>query len=188
MKTQKLNIVCFIFLFSLISNLAFSQWEEGQISVRLSIPEIALVDIEPGSNNSIDFNIIPSTESGNSSQTHESTNESLWINYSSALANPQNSRKIVAEISQGVLPEGILLYLQASRYVGMGDGKLGHSSGKIELTNQPKPLITDIGSCYTGEGINNGHLLKFSIEISNYSKIYAIEESDLNILYTITDN
>ncbi len=188
MKTQKLYILCFIFFFSLVSNLAFSQWEEGQISVHLSIPEIALVDIEPEANNSIDFTIIPSAESGSSSQMHKSTNESLWINYSSALANPQNTRKIVAEISQGVLPKGILLFLQASQYSGVGDGKLGHSTGKIELTNQPKPIITNIGSCYTGDGINNGHLLTFSIEITNYSKVYAMEESDFNILYTITDN
>ena len=115
MKTVKLNIPVFVILFSLISNLTFSQWEEGQISVHLSIPEIALVDIEPGSNNSIDFSIIPTTKSGNSSKAYVSTNESLWINYSSALANPQNTRKIVAEISQGVLPKGIFLYLQAQK-------------------------------------------------------------------------
>jgi hypothetical protein len=188
MKKVKLNIPVFVLFLSLFSNLAFSQWEEGQISVHLSIPEIALVDIEPGANNSIDFSIIPSAESGNSSIAYESSNESLWINYSSALANQQNTRKIVAEISQGVLPKGILLYLQASHYSGSGEGKLGHSSGKIKLANQPKPIITNIGSCYTGDGINNGHLLTFSIEIKNYSKVYATEESDFNILYTITDN
>ncbi len=188
MKMQKLYILCFILFFSLVTNLAFAQWEEGQISVHLSIPEIALIDIEPGANNSIDFNVIPSSESGSSSQMHKSTNESLWINYSSALANPRNTRKIVAEISQGVLPEGILLFVQASPYSGMGEGKLGSSAGKIELTNNPKPIITNIGSCYTGNGINNGHLLTFSIEIKNYSKVYATEESDFNILYTITDN
>lgn len=188
MKTQKIFILCFIFFFSLISNLAFSQWEEEQVNVHFSIPEVALVDIEPGTDNGIDFTIVPSAESGNSPEATESTDKSLWINYSSALSNSRNTRKIFAEISSGKLPKGMSIYLQASPYSGLGGGKLGRSTGKIKLTKRARAIITNIGSCYTGDGINNGHLLTFSIKITNYSKLYATEESDINILYTITDN
>ncbi|HKI87647.1 MAG TPA: hypothetical protein VKA38_01380, partial [Draconibacterium sp.] len=83
---------------------------------------------------------------------------------------------------------GISLYLEASQYTGSGDGKLGHPAGKINLTNQPQPIITGLGSCYTGDGINNGHSLSFSMEISDYSKIHAVDETKFTIMYTITDN
>jgi hypothetical protein len=65
---------------------------------------------------------------------------------------------------------------------------VGQSAGKVNLTRQPQPIITGLGSCFTGDGINNGHSLSFSIEITDYAKIYAMEESELTIVYTITDN
>lgn len=188
MKIKKIFIIHILFLFVAIPHFAFPQWEESQLSVHFSVPEIALVDIEPGTNNSINFSILPAVESGNSSKAQESTNTSLWINYSSALSNPKNTRKIVAEISQGELPNGLLLFLQASSYGGIGEGKHGKSAGKIRLSTRPKSIINNIGSCYTGDGINNGHLLTFSLEINNYSRVYASEDTDFNILYTITDN
>ena len=118
----------------------------------------------------------------------QQSSDNLWINYSSSLASGQNSRSIVAEISQGALPEGITLYLKASNYSGTGGGNYGHSAGKVSLSSQPKPIITNIGNCFTGDGINNGHLLAFSIEISDYTKIVSVENSSIVVLYTITDN
>lgn len=182
---QKTYLLFFLLLFSVT---AFSQWEEGQISVFFSVPEIALIDIESMTDNNVNFTILPSNESGGTPELRESSNESLWINYSSALENFSSSRSIVAEISNGDLPEGVLLFLKASSYSGIGRGQLGYPTEKINLTSQPKPIITDIGSCFTGDGINNGHLLSFSIEVNDYSRIHANEESAFTVLYTITDN
>jgi hypothetical protein len=36
--------------------------------------------------------------------------------------------------------------------------------------------------------VNNGHLLTFSLEVSDYSKIHAVDETAFTVLYTITDN
>ena len=80
------------------------------------------------------------------------------------------------------------MYLEASAYSGTGKGQLGQPTEKINLTNQPLPIITGVGNCFTGDGVNNGHLLKFSIEVSDYSKLYAIDETVFTVLYTITDN
>lgn len=183
-----IRITTFWVYLMLFSTNAFSQWEEGQINVFFSVPEIALVDIESTSSNNINFKVIPSNESGGTPEIRESNNESLWINYSSALRNLRSSRSIVAEISNGTIPDGILIYLKASNYAGTGKGHHGNPTDKINLTNQPKPIITEIGSCYTGDGINNGHLLSFSIEVTDYSKMRATEELDFTVLYTITDN
>lgn len=171
-----------------VAHLASAQWEEGQINVLFSLPEIALVDIEPSFNNSIHFTIVPSAESGGSPVVKESAEQQLWINYSSALSGDGNSRKIVAEISNGQLPKGVELLLEASGYSGNGDGNLGQPSGEVSLGTQPRPVITSIGNCYTGDGINNGHSLSFSLNIVSYSEIQANQASEFTILYTITDN
>jgi hypothetical protein len=165
-----------------------AQWEEGQINVHFSIPEIALIDIEPSFNNSVHFSITTSAEPGESPNVNESSDQELWINYSSAMKGENNSRKIVAEIVQGSLPDGIELFLEASVYKGTGEGNFGEPIGRVNIGTQPRPIIAGIGSCYTGDGINNGHLLQFSIEISDYSKIHSGSESEFTILYTITDN
>jgi hypothetical protein len=177
-------VLCLLFIY----NEAFSQWEEGEINVSFSLPSVALVDIEPDTDNSIHFTISPATESGASPQINESSNRTLWINYSSALANPQNTRSIVAEITGGGLPEGVSLNVEASRHQGIGNGQLGQSAGKVALSNQPKAIITNVGNCFTGDGESNGHQLTFSIEVSDYSKISAANETSFTILYTLSDN
>ncbi len=188
MKATKFGTTFLLIGLFLFSNPVFSQWEEAQISANFSIPPIALVDIEPSINNSISFTILPSSESGAAPQIQESSNEALWINYSSALPASLNSRSIVAQISEGILPTAISLYLDISMYQGMGEGQHGQPMREILLTNQPKEIITNIGNCYTGDGSNNGHSLSFSIDISDYSTIPSTKEYAFTITYTIIDN
>lgn len=188
MKTIPKKIIILAFISFSVSNYVYSQWETGQVNVHLSLPEITLVDIEPALNNSINFIISPALQGGGSPVIQETTNETLWLNYTSALSDGQNSRSINAEITQGTLPEGISLYLEASSYSGTGAGQFGTPTGKVELSNTPSPIISNIGSCYTGDGVNNGHQLTFSIQISDYSKIYAVDNLNYVVLYTITDN
>lgn len=187
MITKKIKLLILPALL-LFSNIASPQWDESQINVFFSIPEIALIDIESVSTNDVRFTVVPSNEPGENANIFESSNDPLWINYSSALSNSNSSRSVTAEISQGELPDGILVYLEASSYTGTGRGNLGHPAEKIELSTQPRPIITGIGNCYTGNGVNNGHLLHFSLEISDYYRINAIGETVFTILYTITDN
>lgn len=190
---MKKPIIKSIFLFATLLIFcvpqAFAQWEEGELNVSISIPPVALIDIEPAIENSIHFSIVPSAESGASPQVRKtSSGESLWINYSSALQNAQSRRSIVAEISEGILPEGISLNVEASGFRGKGKGQLGHPTGKVSLTNQPQAIITGVGNCFTGDGQNNGHLLTFSIEVSDYAKISTADEVAFTILYTLSDN
>ncbi len=190
MFTMKNSTVISIFViaFMLTPALGFSQWQEGQVSANFSLPAIALVDIEPGGDNSLYFALTPSSESGDPVIVESTSEKKLWLNYSSSLASSQSSRKIIAEISQGTSPEGVSFYIEASGYNGIGRGQLGQTAGKVEITTQPAQIITNIGNCFTGDGINNGHLIKFSIGISDYSKIESSGELNFIVLYTITDN
>lgn len=188
MKKMKLKIIITSIALLTISGFAYSQWGEAQINVSLGLPQIALVDIEPAINNSIHFSVVPSGESGNSAIIQKSSSQNLWINYSSCLSTLHNSRSILAEVSQGKLPDGMIFYIEASGYSGFGKGQLGQTAGKINITSRPKSIITNLGNCFTGDGINNGHLLNFSLEINDYSTVNAIGETNFTIRYTITDN
>jgi len=188
MKPAIKYILLFFGAFFLYMNNAFAQWEEGELNVSFSLPPVALVDIEPDANNSIHFTVLPAAESGASPQIKRITNQTLWLNYSSALVNPQNTRTIVAEIAGGGLPEGVSLNVEALSHEGKGGGQFGQPAGKVSLSNQPKAIITNVGNCFTGDGVNNGHPLTFSIEVSDYSKISAASESSFTILYTLSDN
>ncbi|SHI75748.1 hypothetical protein SAMN05444280_105154 [Tangfeifania diversioriginum] len=192
-KSDKMKKVSFFIWFAyfllLLSAKASAQVEEAEANVYFELPQVALVDIEPDLDNSIHFSVNTSAESGESPFLELPANNDLWINYSSSLTTAQNSRSIVAEISQGDIPEGIRFYLEASTFSGAGgSGQVGQPSGRIELNSQPRPIITNIGNCYTGDGINNGHRLSFSIDVSDYSRVYSVDESSFVVLYTITDN
>lgn len=190
MKPALRYILLFFGAFILYVNHAFAQWEEGELNVRFSIPPVALVDIEPSVDNSIHFIIVPAAESGASPQIQKASSSanSLWLNYSSALQNPQNTRSIVAEITGGTLPDGVSLNVEASMYEGNGRGQFGQSTGRVSLSNQPQAIITNVGNSFTGDGQNNGHLLTFSIEVSDYAKISTADEASFTIVYTISDN
>lgn len=188
MKSDIKYIFLFLGAFVFVINSAFAQWEEGELNVSFSLPPAALVDIEPDASNSIHFTVLPAAESGASPQIQPTTDQTLWLNYSSALVNPQNTRSIMAEITGGSLPEGVSLNVEALRHEGTGGGQFGQPAGKVSLSSQPKAIITNVGNCFTGDGVNNGHKLTFSIEVSDYSKISAASETSFTILYTLSDN
>uniref|UniRef100_UPI0032176F27 hypothetical protein n=1 Tax=uncultured Draconibacterium sp. TaxID=1573823 RepID=UPI0032176F27 len=182
--------VIFLFLFGgyFFVQDAKAQWNsDGELEVNFRIPPIALLDIEPGINNTISFSVSTAIESGESLKIENASNETLWLNYSSALENNWGSRIIIAQIVGESLPEGITLNVEASQYRGNGEGQLGQPTGKVALSKQPRTILNGVGNCFTGDGIGNGHSLTFSIEVEDYSKISSVGES-LTILYTISDN
>ena len=183
-KTILLSVagVCFIGVRT------FAQlYDESESAVSFSLPPVALLDIEPGINNSLYFSMSPALESGASPQFTETSNEELWLNYSSAVQNINGSRAIVAQISGGSLPDGISLNVEASQSQGQGKGPLGQPAGKVALSGQPQTLIADIGNCFTGDGLGQGHQLTFTIELSDFSRLHAMSETVVVVMYTIVD-
>lgn len=161
---------------------------EKELEVSFTIPPIALLDIEPSINNTIYFAVVPSSESGASPTVENTSNQVLWLNYSSATEIGRGSRTVVAQISGGDLPDGITLSVSASEYRGNGAGQLGQSADKVKLSSQPRAILSSVGNCYTGDGEGNGHALTFSIEVEDYSQISSNDETAFTILYTIRDN
>jgi hypothetical protein len=158
-----------------------------EINVR--IPEVALLGLVSESQSDIHLNAFSPTEAGNAVDFSGATNNRIWINYSSIISEATPKRKVIAMV-QGEMPDGIRLKVEASRATGSGKGKLGKPAGEVELSNQPGDVIVDIGSCYTGKGVNNGHYLTYKLEKNESSDCYATlnrQNSSVNVVYTLTD-
>lgn len=156
----------------------------GQTPVSISIPEVAVVDIEPN-NTRVSLNLEVPTEGGKSLVVNSKDN-TKWINYTCALAPNASARNIYMEASNNSLPEGINLELTIGAAVG-GAGNLGTAVGKVSLTNQPQLIISGIGRSYTGNGVNNGHQLTYNLSIADYSKLEASQSTAIQVLITISE-
>ena len=154
-----------------------------EMPITVSIPAVALIDFE-GSNHRIVFkstNVVDQVIS-------PSTENSIWLNYTS-IVQSGTTNYITVHISSGQLPPESSVNLEITDDVGAGSGKIGvASSAQIELSMYPQSIITDIGSCYTGRGIEKGHRLTYLWNnIEDYSESrYAKTEFEITVTYTIT--
>ena len=157
--------------------------------INVVIPEVALLGVVSESQTDISLNANLPSEAGDAVDFSDATNNRVWINYSSIISETTPRRKVIAMV-QGEMPEGIRLIVEASDFSGSGKGKLGKPAGKVILSNQPSDVIVDIGSCYTGKGINNGHYLTYKLEKDKSSESYAMlnqQNTSVNVVYTLTD-
>ncbi len=157
----------------------------------ISIPEVALLDIEPSASTTINLGATAPTEAG-APLVFSATNTDLWLNYSSIVGSTtEPSRKVTVKISSGTLPGGTVLKVQAAADAGNGAGTVGTPTGEITLTATDQDFITGVGSCYTGTPENNGHQLTYSLELDasgNYSDLDFDDSSTVTITYTLSDN
>jgi hypothetical protein len=164
---------------------ATGQVATGQHSLSVTIPEVVIMDIEPG-NSSIQLPIGPPLEAGNPMQLP--TNATKWINYTCALSPSATNKIIRAQITSGVLPPGVSLQLQAGAYTGSGGGTSGSTAGLITLSASPQAIITGIGRSYTGNGAGQGHQLTYSLVIANQSLLnFDTDGASVTVTFTISD-
>ncbi len=172
-----ISFVLFLVPFSVLSG------NSGSVShkVNVSVPKVALI------------NIVHNGDSKEYTSFHKprprnDITDGHWINYSS-IVNQENSTRSVMVAILGKLPVGVYLSVQTTSYQGNGNGKTGVPSEKINLSEIPQALITDIGSCYTGTGSNNGHMISYAIETCQQENIKNFNEIGqlVRIVYTLTD-
>jgi hypothetical protein len=185
---KKAAVILAAILALAITNNVFAQDNTtSSHTVTISIPEVALLDLE----NSSTITLAPTapTEAGEAFSFTSSTNNSIWVNYSSIVATGK-LRKVTAKISSGTVPDGLLLKVAAGTYTGTGKGNLGEAAAQVTLDGTDKDLITGIGSCYTESGVSKGHQLTYSLSlnsVNDYDKLVKAD-TDLTITYTISDD
>ncbi|MDO8928794.1 MAG: hypothetical protein Q7W54_07385 [Bacteroidota bacterium] len=167
MNKIKQTVIPFILCFGLIFA---NQISKAQNSVSLSTVNSIVMDFavpfDPG--NSIDPVI----------------DNSKWLNYNITVTPPDLPVSVTVEITSGAISEGLQIQLQAGAYSGTGGGNPGITSGNLILTNIPKVLISNIGTCNTGIGVNVGHQLTYTLSISDYNSVKSTS-STVNVLFTI---
>ncbi|MEY4540762.1 MAG: hypothetical protein RLZZ306_2519 [Bacteroidota bacterium] len=172
------NILTLIFI-----TIALSTTAQNSVNVSITVPSIALLDIAPN-NTAFNLNLVAPTEAGNIA-TLNPTNSTKSINFTSAVG-VGITRRITAQVS-GTIPTGINLRLVVSNYAGTGGGILGTSAGTLILNGTPQIAINNIGGAFTGDGVNNGYRLNYSLEINNYSLLRS-QSGTFSIIYTMSDN
>ena len=194
------NLVSIIAALILTTGVAMAQNDTNEASHRvgITIPTIALVDVEGASGEASSITLSPEVsglEAGEAVDFSSATDNSLWLNYTSIIneSNGQghnsNTRSISAKISDGSLPGGVSLKLTVGG-ISTGNGTRGQSAatGKA-LTTSAQDVVTGIGSCYTESGENKGHQLTYVLDMDNgnYQALTA-GSYEVTVQYTISED
>jgi len=188
----KRSMLCY-FLLAVSFIYAQTDNNENNHTLRIEIPEVALINVQSSSNTSIKFGGGSVVEAGQALKIDE-TDNSIWINYSSIVGTQSDpSRNVTIQVSEGTIPNGLDLFVKAEKDSGYGGGKMGKPVSKMQLlTSTPLDIVTKIGSAYTGVGPNKGHniayTLKLKEEAGSYAQLNFDETTTLVINYTLSDN
>lgn len=167
---------------------------EASHTISINIPEIALLDLESAKGTAISLNGTAPTEAGEK-VVFNAINNDIWINYSSIVgSSTEPTRKIVVQITDGSVPDGLELTVIAGNDAGQGDGTMGKPTRKsiVLSTKKARKIIDGVGSAYTGNGPNKGHNLTYTLSQSSKKGSYASldfnQSESISITYTLTDN
>jgi hypothetical protein len=160
----------------------------GYLVFNVNIPEVALLDIEPAGNTEISLIIAPPGEAGKAPVLANSSNNSLWLNYTNSRSANGPFRKVNVQL-HGSLPPGIAIRLKASPRSGLcGSGMFGIPNDEIVLSNTPQILISGIGGSFTGDGAGCGHRLNYTFTISESELLQYTLNAVIQVTYTLADN
>ncbi|NEW78907.1 MAG: hypothetical protein GZ086_05665 [Gelidibacter sp.] len=196
MKLQKLFFAAVIVL---SANATFAQVDSKVAThlVTISIPEVALLDLEVASGTTtVALAGTAPTEAGlPMTFGAAATNATIWMNYSSIVKGAL-LRNVGVAITQGLatLPVGLKLTVEAGVAAATGAGTKGTASSVLTLSGTSQNIVTGIGSAYTGTGAT-GHNLTYKLdyatsEAANYAalKFDDTAAASLTITYTLSDS
>ncbi len=190
---MKLRNLFFAALISFSANTFAQDTNEDAHTVQISIPEVALLDLESSTGTAISLKGTIPTEAGEA-VTFNATNSDSWINYSSIVGSTSNpTRSVSVKITDGEVPQGLDLTVKAAVDASKGDGAMGTpDSNPIKLTATATTIIDGIGSAYTGDVAKTGHQLTYKLAQSaaagSYAKLDFDKTQTLTITYTLSDN
>jgi len=183
---KKLSLVTVLIFF-----LAVALNAQNSHGLKVGIPSYSLVGVS--SNSTIELQPAAPTTAGDGLDFSASstTDNSVWLNYSSGLKNKNQSNSISVSMDGDDLPAGVTIELVASEDAGSGNGTMGTTElNVLVLKKQSQDVVSGIGNCYTGTGSGSGHQLTYSLKMDQSSANYsALVSGDYTttITYTITE-
>lgn len=184
---MKKTLVQFTLVGIALFNLAFAQDNSSaNHDINVTIPTVALIDIEAPTTTTINLGFTAPTEAG-LALTSTGSNNTLWLNYSSIKESANHKRTISVKLSAAPIP-GVDITLLAGVASSDGAGDKGEPNPILTLTAADQPLITNIGSAYTGDGEAKGHNLTYNLIANTIDFANLIVGSTTaNVIYTIAD-
>jgi hypothetical protein len=185
--------LCLLLLLPMLAPLSlFAQQDDDdnttKVPVQMAIPPSAKLSL---AGSDLGFAVAQGTGNGAQQILSPSTVGEVWINYSSVVeANTTNT--IYASLSSDDLPPEVSIKLKIGKDAGAGNGQVGKPADPIILHSFPQPIISNIGSCYTGQGLKKGHQLTYSWDLkANYNPEVLTKEDLANlkvgVIYTIVN-
>lgn len=174
-----------IFIICVLSAITSFGQVQRSVNATFNLSQVAMLDLEPN-NSTVTLNLSSAIEAGEKA-TVVMTNNDKWLNFSSAVASTAAPRSISIKIEDGQVPPGIYLKVSTSNFMGIGKGVLGSPSGILTLSGTPQTVISNIRGAYTGNGINNGYKLTYSLEIYDYTLLDFNQSAILSITLTLSD-
>ncbi|PRD54662.1 hypothetical protein [Sphingobacterium gobiense] len=192
MKTLTISIPLSLAAVALAVNANAQDSNTDNHTITISVPEVAIVDIEPAAAKNITMGFTAPTEAG-LPLLGPADNSTLWLNYSSIRSTADDSRTVSVRLDAEI--PGIDINVTAAAAAGAGDGTLGTPAAQLTLTAADQVIISGIGSAYTGDGVSNGHNLTYALAFggstggtSNYEDLVAAATVEATVTYTISDN
>lgn len=190
MKNLKLSL--FLVAIAISANLSAQDTNKDDHTIAITIPEVAIVDIEPAATKNITLGFTAPIEAG-LPITPNASNTTLWLNYSSIKSVADPTRNVSVKLN--ALIPGIDIHVTAAGATGAGGGALGTPAAQLTLSAADQTIVSEIGSAYTGNGANNGHNLTYALAagsgpggIAAYADLQASATTLATVIYTISDN
>ena len=183
-------IIAAVFIFGVANVVKAQDDGSAEHTISIDINEVSLVDIEGKDGTSINLSPEAPTEAGLGVVFTDASNDDLWLNYSSIVAEGK-TRSISAAID-GSLPGGTTLSVAAAAPTSDGKGNKGTSNTTPQtLTSGGVTVISGIGSCYTGNSYAKGSNISYKLNMdeNSYGSLYERENGyEVTITYTISDD
>lgn len=157
----------------------------GTASVSLTFSTVARLAIASSASSTL---TLGSPSSAGSTVTSSTTDETKWINFTSAVVSGV-TRRIEANVSSGTVPSGLQLKLGLNAAVG-GGGTLGTivaTVGSPITLGSAATVLNGITGAYTEVGTGKGFKLTYTVNITNYGLLRQ-GTSTVQITYTLIDN
>ena len=192
MKNFKYTLSLSLVALAISATMSAQDTNTDNHTIAITIPEVALVDIEPAATKNITLGFTAPTEAG-LPIIPNATNTTLWLNYSSIKSVADPTRNVTVKL-KAIIP-GIDIHVTAAAATGAGGGTLGTPSAQLTLSAVDQTIVSGIGSAYTGNGANNGHNLTYALAagsgpggVAAYADLQASTTTVATVTYTISDN
>lgn len=192
MKKHKFALILSLTAFAISANLKAQDTATDNHTIGITIPEVAIVDIEPEASKNITMGFTAPDEAG-LPITLTGSNNTLWLNYSSIKSVADATRNVSVKLN--ALVPGVDIKVTAATASGSGAGTLGTPSAQLILSAADQTIVSGIGSAYTGDGASNGHNLTYELapgsgsgSVASYADLEATTTASATVTYTISDN